>query len=113
MVYKITEVTKDKVHYENGMELKVHESGILYVLFNTKERWCDKAQVSGFDPKTGVHYFGFWFSSEGTGYNELAYNEEILLEWPNHLGDNGDFRSLSEQNKDQVELFFLPWDMFK
>ena len=108
MVSKIVETTKDRVRYENGMELKVHESGILYVLFNTKERWCDKAQVSGFDPCTGMYYFGFWFSSEASGYDE-----EILLEWPSHLGDAGDFRSLSEQNKDQVELFFLPWDMFK
>jgi len=108
MVYKITEITNGKVLYENGMELKVSESGILSVLFNTKERWCDKAQVSGFDPKTGVYYFGFWFSSEESGYNE-----EILLEWPNHLGSKADFRSLSEQNKDQVELFFIPWEMLK
>ena len=108
MVSKITEITKDKVLYENGMELEVNESGVLYILFNTKERWCDKAQVSGVDPKIGLYYFGFWFSSE-----DWEYNEEILLEWPSHLGDNSDFRSLSEQNKDQVELFFLPWDMFK
>ena len=108
MVSKIVEITKDRVRYENGMELKVHESGILYVLFNTKERWCAKAESSGFDPKTGVHCFGFWFSSE-----EPEYSEEILLEWPSHLGSIGDFRSLSEQNKDQVELFFFPWSMFK
>ena len=107
MVSKITEVTRDKIHYDNGMVMKVHDSGILHVLFNTKERWCDKAQSSGFDPKTGMSYFGFWFSSDE------GYDEEVLLEWPEHLGRNADFRSLAEQNKDQVELFFIPWRMLK
>ena len=106
-VSKITEVTRDEIHYDNGMVMKVHESGILHVLFNTKERWCDKAQVSGYDPKTGMDYFGFWFSSDE------GYDEDIILEWPKHLGSNTDYRSLAEQNKDQVELFFLPWSMLK
>lgn len=105
---KIIETTNDKIHYENGMVMKVHDSGILSVMFNTKERWCAKAESSGFDPKTGLHYFGFWFSSDDSGYNE-----DTILQWPSHLGSKADFRTLSEQNKDQVELFFIPWGMFK
>ena len=104
-VSKITEVTRDEIHYDNGMVMKVHESGVLHVLFNTRERWCDKAQVYGVDPE--MKYFGFWFSSDE------GYDEDVILEWPEHLGNIADFRSLAEQNKDQVELFFFPWDMFK
>ena len=108
MISKVVKVEPASVKYDNGMKLKIHNSGLISIMFNTKERWCDKAEISGFDPKIGLYYFGLWFSSE-----DLEYNEEILLEWPSHLGSKADFRSLSEQNKDQVELFFIPWEMLK
>ena len=43
-------------------------------------------------------------------FDEYHENYEII--WPKDLlGEMKEYRQLSEQNKDQIEVFFVPWDM--
>ena len=49
---------------------------------------------------------------EDDDYSFEDYHEDFEIVWPKDLlGEMKEYRQLSEQNKDQIEVFFVPWDM--
>ena len=62
------------------------------------------------DPKEQIEYIGLQCSHDDYSFDE--YHEDFEIIWPKDLlGEMKEYRQLSEQNKDQIEVFFVPWDM--
>ena len=65
---------------------------------------------SGYEPKEQIEYIGLQCSHDDMTFED--YHEDFEIVWPKDLlGEMKEYRQLSEQNKDQIEVFFVPWDM--
>ena len=98
------------VFYEGNITLTKHRSGIVSILFNTKHRWVSYSVCSGYEPKEQIEFIGLQCSHDDMTFED--YHEDFEIVWPKDLlGEMKEYRQLSEQNKDQIEVFFVPWDM--
>ena len=98
------------VFYDGMITLTKHLSGIVSIMFNTKYKWVSYSVCSGYDPKEQLEYTGLMCSHDDYSFEE--YDEQFEIVWPKDLlGEMKEYRQLSEQIKDQIEVFFVPWDM--
>ena len=98
------------VFYDGMLTLTKHHSGIVSILFNTQHHWVSYSICSGYEPKEQIEYIGLQCSLDDYCFED--YHEDFEIVWPKDLlGEMKEYRQLSEQNKDQIEVFFVPWDM--
>ena len=98
------------VFYDGMITLTKHRSGVVSILFNTQHRWVSYSICSGYNPKEQIEYIGLQCSHDDYCFEDYHEDFEIVLP-KDLLGGMKEYRLLSEQNKDQVEVFFVPWDM--
>ncbi len=82
--------------------IKTYKSGIVCILFNTKDRWINYDINPGISMTPTGKFYTFVF-----GNNEIVAKTVVLP-----LID-GSYLRFSKQEKDQISWYFVPYKLFR